>query len=143
MTNTKSGFAPSAKTLTVLFVDDYEDSRAAYASAAAAAGFVVEVARDGHEALAKTLLGLPDVVVSEELIGGIDGLELTRRIRRNPRTASIPVILLTGLVLPTLAASAQESGCSAVLTKPCTFEALVQTIRRALRESMRHGTRSA
>lgn len=124
---------PKTKHLSILFVDDYEDTRLAYAAEAEAAGFRVEGARDGYEALAKALLSLPDAVVAEAMLFGLDGFELTHRMKRNPRTRDIPVVLLTGIVLPNLAARACDAGCAAVLAKPCPFEALARTILRILR----------
>jgi CheY-like chemotaxis protein len=119
--------------VTVLLVDDYEDTRLAYATEAEAAGFHVELAGDGYDALAKALVTLPDVVVAEAMLYGLDGFELTDRMTRNPRTRGIPVVLLTGFVMPNLAAKARDVGCAALLTKPCPFDVLERTILRALR----------
>lgn len=131
-----SGIVPIAGKVTVLFVDDYVDTRMAYASEAEACGFAVELAGDGHEALAHVRLNAPAIVVTEVLLRGIDGFELARRINAMPRP--MPVILLTGIVLPDLAGSARRAGCSALLTKPCPFDVVERTIHRLLEERVNH-----
>lgn len=129
-----SGYVRKASPIIVLFVDGDGDTRRAHAAGARAAGFGVELARDGEEALAKVLLGLPHVVVTEARIAGVDGFELARWTTTTSRTRVIPVIMLTGLIHPDLTQKARASGCAALLRKPCTFEALERTIRRTLRE---------
>jgi CheY-like chemotaxis protein len=127
-----SGLVPKRSIITVLFVDDYVDTRRTYASEAEASGFGVQLASDGHEALAQVRVDPPTIVVTEALLAGIDGIELSRRVSALPRP--IPVILLTGIVLPNLAAIATQAGAAALLTKPCPFEIIERTIRRVLRE---------
>ncbi len=131
----KSGFAPAMGEITVLFVDDSPDVRFAYGLEASAAGFRFELATDGHEALAMALHLRPDVVVTEALLYGLDGFELTRLLAMGPHTRSIPVIMITALSLLNLPARARAVGCSAVLRKPCSFLAIERTIRRVLREA--------
>jgi len=134
MPATKSGFVPAAREITVLFVDDYADTLFAYALEASAVGFRFELATDGHDALAKALRLRPDVIVTDALLFGLDGFELTRQLAMEPRTRSIPVILVTGIILSNLPARARAAGCSAVLRKPCPFLPIERTIRRVLRE---------
>jgi CheY-like chemotaxis protein len=138
-----SGVMPKARAVTVLFVDDYEDTRLAYAAEAEAAGFGVAVAADGYEALAKAHLTLPDVVVAEAMLYGLDGFELARRLAASPETPAVPVILLTGLLLPSLAIKARHAGCVAVLTKPCPFDVVERVIRRVVGEGAADAQRSA
>jgi CheY-like chemotaxis protein len=142
MTSNDSGIAPKADRITILFVDDYADMRAAYALEAEGAGFGVDVATDGYEAVAKALLTPPDIIVAEAMLWGFDGFELARRIARNPRSQQIPVVMLTGIVIPNLAQAAREAGCAAVLTKPCAFDVVERTIRRVLREKVTHARRA-
>jgi CheY-like chemotaxis protein len=129
-----SGVAPKTSDATILFVDDYEDTRRAYAAEAERAGLIAELASDGEAALARVLFSPPSLVVAELMLAHVDGLELTRRIAGNPVSRAVPVILVTRIVLRNLAALAQSAGCAAVLTKPCPFDVLERTIRRVLRE---------
>ena len=84
------------------------------------AGFAVEFADDGEAALERARLAPPAVVVTEILIPKVDGLALCRRLRDDPATRGVPVIVFSIL---SAAARAAEAGASAFLRKP-----LVETI---------------
>jgi CheY-like chemotaxis protein len=117
----------------VLIVDDIEDNRRIYAMFLEFSGFVVTSAANGHEALARARALRPDVIVMDLALPGLDGWETTRRLRRDRRTRDIPVIALTGHVLPGAEEEARAAGCDHFLTKPCLPEVLAAEIRRALR----------
>ena len=57
--------------------------------------YEVDTAIDGLDALPKVLAAVPDLVVTDSLMPHIDGFELIRRLRENPATASIPIVMLT------------------------------------------------
>src|SRR5512143_688181 len=80
----------------VLLVEDDRDGRRLYAEWLTSAGFIVEQAHNGLQALERALDAKPDVVVTDLNIPGIDGFELTRRLRQDPRTREIPVLAVTG-----------------------------------------------
>jgi CheY-like chemotaxis protein len=93
-----------------------------------AAGFVIDFADDGEAALDRARLERPALVVTEILIPKLDGLALCRRLREDPLTRNVPV-----LVFSILAAEvrASEAGASAFLRKPLVdsiFLAAVQTL---------------
>ena len=95
------------------------------------AGFVVEFADDGEAALERARLAPPALVVTEILIPKLDGLALCRRLRDDPLTRGVPV-----LVFSILAAEvrAREAGASAFLRKPLVdsvFVAAVQELAAA------------
>ena len=112
----------------VLIVDDVEDNRRIYSMFLTAAGFEVQSASNGHEALAKVRTLRPDVVVMDFAIPGIDGWQVTRRLKRDPQTRRIPVIALTGHALAGAEQRARQAGCDMFLTKPCLPEDLQQHI---------------
>jgi CheY-like chemotaxis protein len=116
-----------------LIVDDVEDNRRIYAMFLSRAGFDVTTAVDGRAALAKARALTPDLVVMDLAIPGIDGWEVTRRLKRDRRTRDIPVIALTGYVLAGARERARQAGCDSFLTKPCLPDALTREIRRVLR----------
>jgi two-component system cell cycle response regulator DivK len=116
----------------VLIVDDVEDNRRIYTMFLTAGGFEVESAADGHEALTKVRALRPDVIVMDFAIPGIDGWQVTRRLKRDPRTRSIPVIALTGHVLAGAEQKARRAGCDLFLTKPCLPEDLQGHIERLM-----------
>jgi CheY-like chemotaxis protein len=117
----------------ILIVDDVEDNRRIYAMFLRAKAFDVTVAADGHEALAKARALVPDLVVMDLAIPGIDGWEVTRRLKRDRRTHRIPIIALTGHALAGVREEAQRAGCTAFLTKPCLPDDLIRAIQRILR----------
>jgi len=114
----------------VLLVEDDQDGRQMYAFWLTEAGFHVDQAHNGLQALERALESVPDIVVTDLNIPGIDGFELTRRLRLDPRTRRVPVVAVTGYAA--FAADpgrARRAGCDVVLEKPCTPEELESTIR--------------
>jgi CheY-like chemotaxis protein len=116
----------------VLIVDDVEDNRRIYAMFLRFDGFRVITAVDGPDALAKAFARRPDVVVMDLAIPAIDGWTVTRMLKGDARTRSIPVIALTGHALAGAEARARRAGCDAFLIKPCVPEELTREIRRIL-----------
>lgn len=122
------GFGPS-----VLLVEDDRAGRHMYASWLTQAGFRVEQAHNGLQALERAFELIPDIVVTDLNIPGIDGFELTRRLKQDPRTSRVPVVAVTGYAA--FAADpgrAQRAGCDVVLEKPCSAEDLESAIRTVI-----------
>lgn len=122
---------PNARPL-VLLVDDNEDARELYADFLADRGFRVEQAVDGEHALLKIAALMPDVVVFDVEMPGVDGLEATRQVKTHARTSRIPVVILTGRTSETTRIRATHEGAEAVLTKPCPPHRLLETLERVL-----------
>jgi CheY-like chemotaxis protein len=116
----------------VLLVDDFQDNREMYAEFLRFAGLRVEEASNGLEALDKTLALLPDLVVMDLSLPGIDGWEATRRLKADGRTRHIPVLALTGHALAGYSEGARDAGCDAFVTKPCLPEELLAEIKRVI-----------
>ena len=116
----------------VLVVDDFHDNREMYTQYLAFAGYRVAEAIDGEDALAKARGLLPDVIVMDLSLPRLDGWEATRRLKKDPLTAAIPVIALTGHAMGGHAEGAMEAGCDAFVTKPCLPDDLVVEVRRML-----------
>jgi CheY-like chemotaxis protein len=122
----------------VLLVEDDQDGRRMYADWLTGAGFRVSQAHNGLQALERAVDSLPDVVVTDLNIPGIDGFELTRRLKQDPRTRDIPVLAVTGYAA--FAADpdrARRAGIEAVLPKPCSPGDLETAIRSLMRERSR------
>ncbi len=119
----------------ILLVDDFVDNREMYAEYLAFSGFQVAEAADGHEALAKAFELLPDIILMDLSLPGMDGWEATRRLKQDERTRGIPVIAVTGHVLDGHAEGARGVGCDGFVAKPCLPEALVAEVRRMLERS--------
>lgn len=91
------------------------------------AGFGVEFADDGQDALDRALLTPPALVVTEILIPRMDGLALCRRLRDDPRTKDVPVIVFSILAA---AQRADEAGATAFLRKPLVETVFVPVVER-------------
>ncbi len=116
----------------VLVVDDYQDGREMCVEYLSFCGFGVAEAANGVEALRKAAEALPDLILMDLSLPGLDGWEVTRRLKADPRTAHIPVIALTAHALGSEAQRAHEAGCASFITKPCLPDALVVEVRRVL-----------
>jgi two-component system cell cycle response regulator DivK len=116
----------------VLVVDDYQDAREMYAEYLAYSGFRVAEASNGVEALQKAFDLLPDVILMDLSLPGMDGWAATRRLKTDERTQRIPVVALTGHALAGASESARMAGCDAFVTKPCLPDELVLQVRRML-----------
>lgn len=117
----------------MLLVEDDRDGRRLYAEWLTHAGFKVDQAHNGLQALERALELVPDVVVTDLNIPGIDGYELTRRLKQDPRTKAVPVLAVTGYAaFAADPARAQRAGCDAVLEKPCSAEDLEAAIRNLI-----------
>jgi two-component system, cell cycle response regulator DivK len=121
--------------LSVLLVEDDLDGRRLYAQWLTDAGFHVREAHNGLQALERAFDARPDVVVTDLHIPGIDGFELARRLKQDPRTRDVPVLAVTGYVaFASDPARALRAGCDAVLPKPYSPEDLEAAIRNLIEE---------
>ena len=128
----------SATVPIVLLVEDDLDGRRMYADWLSEAGFRVDQAHNGLQALERAFDSRPDVVVTDLNIPGIDGFELTRRLKRDARTRDVPVLAVTGYAaFASDPERARRAGCDAVLSKPCSPEDLESAIRGLIRERSR------
>ena len=121
----------------VLVVDDYEDAREMYAECFLGEGYRVAMARDGKEAVAVATSLLPDLVLMDLSLPGMDGWEATRQIKADPRTSHIPVVALTGHAMSSAAAGALAAGCDAFVVKPCLPDKVLVEVKRMLSASVR------
>lgn len=93
------------------------------------AGFVVEVAGDGHLALKTVLENPPDVLVLDVMLPGIDGYEVLRRLRTDPATRNLPVMMLTAKGQREDREMALRSGADLFMTKPFANAEIVEAVR--------------
>ena len=115
-----------------LIVDDYPDAREMYSEYLQYSGFDVVEAQNGQEALQRAVDEQPDIILMDLSLPVMDGWEATRRLKADKRTASIPVVALTGHALAGISDGAKKAGCDAFVTKPCLPEDLVKEIRKVL-----------
>ena len=93
------------------------------------AGFSVQFEQDGDSALDHALKVLPEIIVTEILVPGLDGLTLCRRLKADPRTRDIAVLVFSILAA---AGRAREAGADAFLRKPLAEHTLVATVQQIL-----------
>jgi len=118
---------PTHRRPLVLFVDDTQEIRELYTEGLSRAGFRVVEAKDGVAAVVKAQALVPDVIVMDLSMAGIDGLEATRRLKMDARTQAIPVILFTGEPPED---PLRTRNCAEVVHKPCPLQTLVDAVRR-------------
>jgi CheY-like chemotaxis protein len=104
--------------LRLLLVDDDPVVRHVLAEAMTRKGLVVDQAGDGNEALIRLKACRPDVVVTDLQMPNLDGRELCRRLKNDPATRHIPVIVITGSSIDDR--DIRAMGCDRLMTKPVT-----------------------
>lgn len=115
----------------VLVIDDNADIRA-YATALLSDEYDVMEASDGSEGLKKAVREVPDVVVCDVMMSGMDGLECCKHLKSDSLTCHIPVILLTAKTLDEHRAEGYAYGADAYLTKPFNGNVLKARIKNLI-----------
>jgi two-component system, cell cycle response regulator DivK len=116
----------------ILLVEDNEMNRDMLSRRLQRKGYTVLIAHDGEQGLAKACSEIPDLILMDISLPFIDGYEVTRRIKANPRTRHIPVIALTAHALLTDRDKAFNAGCNDYDTKPVDFGRLTEKIENLL-----------
>ena len=94
--------------------------------------FAVDLAADGTEALALARGERPDVVVMDARMPSMSGFEACRALRHDPRTADLPIIMMTGATEPAVASAAFDAGATDYLSKPFSISQLRTRARTCL-----------
>jgi CheY-like chemotaxis protein/DNA-binding CsgD family transcriptional regulator len=102
----------------VLIVDDVPDNLSVLHDALDESGYTVLIATSGQAALQRAVQALPDVILLDAMMPGMDGFEVARRLKATPQTAHIPIIFMTGLTESEYLVAALESGGVDYVTKP-------------------------
>jgi two-component system cell cycle response regulator DivK len=116
----------------ILLVEDNEMNRDMLSRRLQRKGYSVLIALDGEQGLAKAYSEMPDLILMDISLPFIDGYEVTRRLKANPRTRHIPVIALTAHALLTDRDKALKAGCNDYDTKPVDFSRLTEKIETLL-----------
>ena len=112
----------------VLVVEDDPETRHFLVDALTHHGFRTEGAHNDFQALEKLFTLLPDLVLADIAVPGIDGIELCRRLRADARTRRIPVLAITGYDDRHYRDRAMLAGADRVLNKPCDLDTLLQAV---------------
>ena len=116
----------------ILAVDDQEDNRRIFRDLLTTVGFEVIEAVDGEEAVTLAAEHVPDLILMDIQLPGIDGYEATRRIKSNPLLKAIPIIAVTSYALTGDDEKAFEAGADAYVAKPFSPRALLAKVRSYL-----------
>jgi two-component system response regulator RpaA len=121
----------------ILLVEDDSDMRELVANHLSHGGFDVHAAGDGIKGQALAIQVVPDVILLDLMLPKVDGLTLCQRLRRDERTARIPILMLTALGDTKDKLSGFNSGADDYLTKPFDLEELMARVKALLRRSDR------
>ncbi len=124
--------APAAR-YTVLVVDDDRNLRTIIRTNLELAGYGVVTANDATAALAMLAKEIPDLIVLDIVLPGMDGFELCRRIRRHPTCAHVPIMMLTGRGETEDAVAGFEAGADDYVTKPFSPQEMLARVRAKIR----------
>ena len=119
----------------VLVVEDEPDIRALIVHHLTRDGFRCRIAADGLEALAQLRASAPDLVMLDLMLPGIDGLEVTRRLRAEPAWAALPIIMLTAKADEVDRVVGLELGADDYVAKPFSPKELLARVRAVLRRA--------
>jgi len=119
---------------TILIVDDEEDILELVKLALVREGYDVLMAATGEQAVEMAQARQPDLAILDLMLPGIDGLEVCRILKNNPRTEQIPVIILTARSEDSDIVAGLELGADDYMTKPFNSRVLVARVRRVLRK---------
>jgi putative two-component system response regulator len=117
----------------ILIVDDERQNRQLLEVLLAADGYLLDTASSAEEALAVLAHRRPDLILLDVMMPGMDGYQVVARIKANPDTTNIPVVMLTALDDRNSRAHGLTAGAVAFLTKPVDRAALQETITSLLR----------
>jgi CheY-like chemotaxis protein len=116
----------------ILVVDDVVDNSVVISLDLQSEGYRVITASNGEEAVRVAAVTLPDIILMDIGMPGLDGLGATRKIRENEALREIPVIAITAFSTDGFRRAAYDAGFSGYLTKPLDFERLHTLIRGLL-----------
>ena len=117
----------------ILVVDDEEDILELVRYNLAREGYHITGALSGEEALKKARTEAFDLIVLDLMLPGIDGLEVTRKLKANEKTQNIPIVMLTAKGEETDIVTGLELGADDYITKPFSPRVLIARVRAALR----------
>jgi two-component system, cell cycle response regulator DivK len=122
----------SAKT--ILYVEDNEFNRKIVRQLLAKTSYQLREAHDGEAGVAAAVAAPPDLILMDIQLPKMSGLDATRQLRNDPRTAGVPIIVVTSFALSGDEQKATAAGATAYLAKPYSPRALLAKIREIVPE---------
>ncbi|HEY9607431.1 MAG TPA: hybrid sensor histidine kinase/response regulator [Allocoleopsis sp.] len=121
-----------SKTDHILVVDDSPDNLFLVQTILEEEGYEITLAEDGRSALAQIEQSPPDLVLLDVMMPEMDGFEVTKRIRENPKLPFMPILLITASNQPSVV-KGLDSGADDFIRKPVEFDELLARVRSLLR----------
>ena len=119
----------------ILYVEDNEFNRKIVRDLLARTSYRLIEATDGDAGVATAQEALPDLIIMDIQLPKLSGLDATRQLRAEPRTAHIPIIVITSFALAGDEQRARDAGAAAYLAKPYSPRELLRLIRQLVPES--------
>lgn len=119
----------------MLVTEDVTDARELFQTFLQFEGFDVVLASNGAEAVERAQETRPDAIVMDLSMPVMDGYTAAEALRADIRTRDIPLVALSGHVLPQHTEKAREAGCDTILPKPCALNDVAAKIRTLLHTS--------
>ena len=119
---------------TILYVEDNEFNRKIVRQLLSQTKYQLREAADGESGVRIAQDDPPDLILMDVQLPKISGLDATRRLRADPRTAAVPIIVITSYALSSDAEKAKAAGATAYLAKPYSPRELLAKIREILPE---------
>ncbi len=116
----------------ILIIDDERDFVETVSFALEADGFLVSNAADGPAGITKAKAELPDLIILDLMMPGMDGYEVARRLKSDSLVSEIPILVLTAAVTKDLSQKIRETQAVDYLTKPCDLEELIKKVKSVL-----------
>jgi len=114
----------------ILVIEDNEDCRNILVLQLSTLGYDIIEADSGNAGVEKAFLEMPDLIIMDLKMHGIDGIEATRRLKSNPSTQEIPIIVSTAWTAESSMKQVLAAGAAVVLTKPLTHDLLREVLQK-------------
>jgi two-component system phosphate regulon response regulator PhoB len=122
----------SARLPFVLVADDDQDTRELYRACFDTSGYRTAEAETGSQAIVSAVEIVPDVLLTDFVLPDVDGLTIAKRLKADPRTSGIRIVMVTGYATPDLERRAARIGIDRVLLKPALPQAVMREVSRTL-----------
>ena len=120
----------------ILVIEDQEDNRRIMRDLLTSVGYEIIEALIGEDGETAAASHVPDLILMDIQLPGLDGYEATRRIKANPALQHIPIIAVTSYALSGDDVKAFEAGCNGYVSKPFSPRALLARIREFLQDTV-------
>jgi len=128
----EGGHRPARDAPLILIAEDNEDSIDTLLDYLPARGYRLDIVYNGQEAVTRAQQELPDLILMDIQMPGMNGLEAIRRLRDEPDLARIPIIALTALAMPGDRERCLRAGASDYISKPYSLKGLIDAIQTHL-----------